>query len=311
MGTSSAEIATYLRSQILAGELRPGDALPSAREITRTWGVAIATASRVHALLRAEGLATPVRGVGTVVRTPASAARSRSVRMAGSSSARRENESDAAAAVRIVTAAVSIADVEGIGSLSTRRVAHAVQLPPTLLNRLHPTREDLVAGMLERTLREWSPEPVTGCWHDDLIAGHLELWRVFRRHPWAAPELSITRPQLIPGALAFAEWAIRTLTQAGISPEDALETHILLFLQARGTAILLEPEEEAESVTGMDADTWVDGRLDTLRELSSTENHAALRSLVGSGYALDLDRAYDRGLRLLVDGIASRIRSAQ
>ena len=76
MGTSSADIAAQLRARILSGQLRPGDMLPSAREITREWSVAIATASRVHALLRSEGLAEPLPGVGTVVAAPGARARS-------------------------------------------------------------------------------------------------------------------------------------------------------------------------------------------------------------------------------------------
>ena len=48
-------------------------------------------------------------------------------------------------------------------------------------------------------------------------------------------------------------------------------------------------------------------RIDKLEQLSSNENHAALKSLIGSGYALDLDRAYERGLALMVDGIFSRL----
>lgn len=67
------------------------------------------------------------------------------------------------------------------------------------------------------------------------------------------------------------------------------------------------PETEAESITGVDADTWIDERIDKLEQLSSNENHAALKSLIGSGYALDLDRAYERGLALMVDGIFSRL----
>src|SRR5699024_1766283 len=78
--------------------------------------------------------------------------------------------------------------------------------------------------------------------------------------------------------------------------------------QARGTAILLEPETEAESITGVDADTWIDERIDKLEQLSSNENHAALKSLIGSGYALDLDRAYERGLALMLSGSISRLK---
>ena len=306
MGTSSADIAAQLRARILSGQLRPGDMLPSAREITREWSVATATASRVHALLRSEGLAEPLPGVGTIVATPGASARSH--RAATRPRQRRlQQEPHDAIAERIVTAAVSIADAEGVGSLTMRRIAPAVRMSPAALNRFYPTQEHLLAEMMDRAFREWSAGGQDGTWRANLISGHRELWRVFRRHPWLAPQLSVTRPQLIPAALVFAEWAIRTLTQAGISPEEAFEVHILLFTQARGTAIRLEPEAEAESVTGIDADTWIDRRRERLEELSSDEHHTVLKSLIGSGYALDLDRAYERGLVLLVDGIASRI----
>lgn len=311
MGTSSAEIAAELRAQIFAGELRRGEMLPSAREITRRWNVAIATASRVHALLRSEGLATPISGVGTIVATTAPDLDGNS-RLPQRSRQRQHSHSlatepDDAVAQRIITAAVSIADVEGINPLSMRRVAHAVHMSSTTLYRFYPSRDHLLSVMMDRALRDWSAGDQLGTWREDLIRGHRELWRTFRRHPWLASQLSVTRPQLVPSGLVFTEWAIRTLTRAGIGIEEALETHILLFTQARGMAILLEPEAEAESITGVDADAWIDERLDKLQELSSVENLAAIRSLIGSGYVLDLDRAYGRGLELTVDGIASRL----
>src|ERR1700733_9576152 len=63
----SLRIAAELRAQIESGELAPGERVPSAREITRRWGVAVATASRALAALRDDGLVRPVPGVGTVV----------------------------------------------------------------------------------------------------------------------------------------------------------------------------------------------------------------------------------------------------
>ena len=47
-----ARIAAELADRIAAGELRPGDRVPSTREITRTWGVAMATATKALASLR-------------------------------------------------------------------------------------------------------------------------------------------------------------------------------------------------------------------------------------------------------------------
>src|SRR5215510_11674201 len=60
-------IADEIRDRIERGELRPGQAVPSARQITRDHGVALATATKVLATLRQEALVTAVPGIGTVV----------------------------------------------------------------------------------------------------------------------------------------------------------------------------------------------------------------------------------------------------
>lgn len=62
------QIAAHLREQILSGELREGDRLPSSRQLTRDWHVAIATACKALAVLRSEGYTRVIPGVGTVVR---------------------------------------------------------------------------------------------------------------------------------------------------------------------------------------------------------------------------------------------------
>src|ERR1700722_17552626 len=112
-----ARIATELRGQIERGELAPGQRVPSTREITARWGVAMATATRVLATLRQDGLVHPVPGVGTVVSEgrPAGPARSPAARPAAARGP--------GAAMRIVAAAITVADAEGLAALSMRRVA--------------------------------------------------------------------------------------------------------------------------------------------------------------------------------------------
>lgn len=61
------QVVAAIRQQIASGALKPGDHVPSARQITRDWQVSIATATKVLAALRSEGLARGVVGVGTVV----------------------------------------------------------------------------------------------------------------------------------------------------------------------------------------------------------------------------------------------------
>ncbi len=64
-------IAAQIRERIERGELRPGDRIPSVRDIIRDEGVSVATATRVAAVLRADGYAETIPGIGTVVRIPA------------------------------------------------------------------------------------------------------------------------------------------------------------------------------------------------------------------------------------------------
>jgi DNA-binding transcriptional regulator YhcF (GntR family)/AcrR family transcriptional regulator len=60
-------IVDEIRARIASGRLRPGDRVPSTRQITKEWGVAMATATKVLTELRREGLVIPHQGIGTVV----------------------------------------------------------------------------------------------------------------------------------------------------------------------------------------------------------------------------------------------------
>lgn len=61
------QVAEEIRSQILTGQLRPGDAIPSVREIAATWEIARATAEKAVGLLKSQGLVTARPGASTVV----------------------------------------------------------------------------------------------------------------------------------------------------------------------------------------------------------------------------------------------------
>ncbi|PZF85052.1 winged helix-turn-helix domain-containing protein [Micromonospora deserti] len=64
------ELADILRARIASGQLRPGDRLPSERDLSQTYGVSAVTARAAVTQLRNEGLAEAVRGRGVVVRAP-------------------------------------------------------------------------------------------------------------------------------------------------------------------------------------------------------------------------------------------------
>ncbi|MBV9026053.1 MAG: GntR family transcriptional regulator [Streptomycetaceae bacterium] len=70
--TGYAEIAAHYRQQIQNGTLRPGDTMPSLRQVCEQFGVAQTTANRAYRMLKMEGLTLPKSGVGTVVTGPIS-----------------------------------------------------------------------------------------------------------------------------------------------------------------------------------------------------------------------------------------------
>lgn len=61
------EIAETLRRRIAAGELQPGDKLPSVRQMAQQWSCTPGTISRAYAILTQEGLVVGQRGSGTHV----------------------------------------------------------------------------------------------------------------------------------------------------------------------------------------------------------------------------------------------------
>jgi DNA-binding GntR family transcriptional regulator len=62
-------VVHHIRGQIERGELKDGDTVPSARQLSKDWDIALATATKALAALRSEGLTRAVVGVGTVVNT--------------------------------------------------------------------------------------------------------------------------------------------------------------------------------------------------------------------------------------------------
>jgi AcrR family transcriptional regulator len=294
----SLRIAAELRAQIESGELAPGARVPSAREITRRWGVAVATASRALAALRDDGLVRPLPGVGTVV-VPRSAPRT----------ARPRRRAEPVLSFdRIIAAAVVIADAEGLDGLSMRRVASELGAAPMSLYRHVEDKDDLLLGMMDRTLREAPlPDEAPADWRASLEVAARALWAAFRRHPWLAAALSLTRPQAVAGGLAYTEWVLEALWRAGLRTTVAFDVHLTLFTFIRGTAINLESEAAAQAASGLTGEEWMVDQELRLRAVTAGGRFPHFERLVDGEYDLDLDGLFERGLRYLLDGLTAEM----
>ncbi len=320
-------MARALREQIRSGHLAPGAAVPSTRQVTREWGVAMATASRALAALRDEGLVRPVRGVGTVVVDRSAADEGSGRRLVGGrgqevpgcvpastrppSLSARTGSGEGLSTEAVVVAAVRIADAEGLAALSMRRVAASLGVAAMSLYRHVGDKEDLQRRMLEHVLAGLpAPTGASAGWRAPVELACREMWARYRRHPWVASLISLSRPQLLPSAMVYSEHLFLGLRELGLGPAERLDAQIVLLTFAWGMASTLELEQRAEADTGLTADEWVDAHLPdpqaALVEQDLPVTAQTLQALTREGYTLDVDALFQRGLDALLDGIERR-----
>jgi DNA-binding transcriptional regulator YhcF (GntR family) len=307
----SVRIAGELARRITTGAIRPGETVPSTRQITREFGVAMATATRVLAALRQQGLVHVVPGVGTVVgaasakdeaapvsnsvRTPPSAAAVPLVVESGSEQLTREG---------IVQAAVTIADTEGIAALSMRRVAAGLGTATMSLYRHVRNKDQLLALMADRVFMQYPLPAADPGWRASLAALCRLQWRVYQHHPWVAQYVSMTRPQLIPRAMAHTERAMIVLKGIGLDINDRLHAAVTLANYVRGTAVNLEPEAQAEQDTGLSSDEWMQTQSGQMERIVASGQFPAFAEMSTTAeIEFSLDTLFEFGLQRLLDGL--------
>jgi len=290
------QIVAELRRRIAAGELAAGAALPPVRQIARDFGVALATATKAVATLSHHGLVKAVPRVGTVVTSKLRAS-------AGGRDAELSRE-------RIVDAAIAMADREGIAALSVRGVASKLDIPTMSLYRHVRSKDELVQRMIEAAIGAPFPvEPPAG-WRAQLELGARLQWQVYRRHPWLARVMIVTRPLPLPNTLAHAEWMLRALDGLGLDAATMLQLHIAVHSYIQGLAVNLEAEAQAENDTGMSEADWMASHEAAFIGLAASgrlPTFAKVLAALSGGFDLDLDALFELGLRALLDGVTARI----
>ncbi|MCS0637182.1 TetR/AcrR family transcriptional regulator C-terminal domain-containing protein [Streptomyces sp. LP05-1] len=312
-------IAADLRRRIAAGELAPGDRVPSTRRLAADWGVALATATKALTALRLEGTVEARPRVGTVVaprpgpaRPPgagAAAAPPAGPRAAGPAAGGAGPAPDDLSRDRIVRAAIAIADAEGLAALTMRGVAARLGVAAMSPYRYVGGREELVLLMADAAFGELScPEPPAGGWRERLETSARIRWALYRRHPWLAQLGPLTRPQLIPNLLAHGEWTLAALDGRGLAPGRMLDISVLLHGHIEGLAVHLEREAQARAATGLDDEEWMETQLTGVEAVTLSGRFPVfgrlVRELGPDGYDLDFDHLFETGLRAFLDGLA-------
>lgn len=198
-----------------------------------------------------------------------------------------------------------MADAEGLDGLSMRRVAAELGAGPMSLYRHVADKDDLLLRMMDAALREARLPAAPPGWRPRLEVAARSLWAAFRRHPWLAPALSLTRPQATAGGLAYTEWVLAALADAGLTTTVAFDVHLTLFTFVRGVAVNLESEATAAADSGLTSEEWVSAHEPRLRAIAGDGRYPHFERLIAQEYDLELDGLFERGLRYLLDGLAA------
>jgi AcrR family transcriptional regulator len=208
----------------------------------------------------------------------------------------------------VVAAAMAVADAEGLGAVTMRRVAQQLGVVPMTLYTYVPGKAELLELMLDQAYLQM---PRRGLfrrpWRERLAGIAGENHALFERHPWAAA-ISTSRPPLGPGLMAKYEHELRAFDGLGLDDvvRDAALTYLLGFVQAAARATA-----DARAVrrdTGITDEQWWAAHEALLsRVVDAARYPTAVRVGAAAGAALggafNPDDAYEFGLQRVLDGL--------
>ncbi|MEV0383326.1 TetR/AcrR family transcriptional regulator C-terminal domain-containing protein [Nonomuraea sp. NPDC050643] len=296
--SSSARIVADIRQRIADGRLRPGERVPSTRQLARDWGVALATAAKALTLLAQEGVVVAEPRVGTIV---AETRGGRAVRRPGASEGDLTRE-------RIVRTAIEIADAEGLPELTMRGIASRLGVATMSLYRRVGGKDDLVMLMVDAVFARFPlPAGPPPGWRARLEASARVQWAAYRAHPWLAGVTPLTRPLPVPGLLQHTEFVMEALQSTRLEAETKLYVQILVYSYVQGVAAHIDMERQARAATGLTDEEWL-SRQEELMGAVTRSSPAFRRLLEELGdFDLDLDRLFEFGLGPLLDGLTRMI----
>jgi|HubBroStandDraft_5_1064220.scaffolds.fasta_scaffold05810_5 AcrR family transcriptional regulator len=188
----------------------------------------------------------------------------------------------------ITAAAIALADSAGLGAVTMRSVAAAIETGPASLYRYVATRGELLELMADQARGELvydetrSDEPAVR-----LLALAREGRATYLRHPWLLDIPAAPIPG--PNAIAFIEHALAALAGTDLPGPAKLET-IGLF---SGAVRLLVQTEIEQQQAGQDAAQWQSELTAYLSQIAAAGQHPHLAAVLADAPSADAAQSQD------------------
>ena len=214
----------------------------------------------------------------------------------------------------VVAAAIALADAEGLGALSMRRVAEALKLSPMSLYTYVPSKAELMDLMLDHVAGE-VPLPGGGDWRSQIEQQARGRWAMAQRHPWLM-QVGMHRPPLGPHVLEAAEAALRAIDGLGLTELEMDQLTSVVGDYVRGAIRAALDAREVERLTQMTDEEWWALSQPLLKDLVDPARYPTIVR-VGQAYKAiqhkgpSLEQNFEFGLQRVLDGIAAFIAERQ
>lgn len=216
---------------------------------------------------------------------------------------------------QIVSAAIEIADGEGLAAVTMRHVAERLNVGAMSLYTYIPGKAELLDVMLDQVYGdERIPDSNAGDWRARLEAHARADWDLYQRHPWVL-QVSETRSLLGPNEIALFESALHAVSGLGLTGREMVSAVSLVTSYVRGAAQVAVDAARAAEQTGVTDEQWWEARAPILDQYFDPALYPTMASIDMEGgfdpmaedveYHLQLAlESFEFGLQRILDGIA-------
>ena len=207
----------------------------------------------------------------------------------------------------ITTAAIALADEEGIDAVSMRKVAARMDHSPMALYRHVGSKDDLTELMYDAVLGEVDLAGLpSGDWRSDVAQLAREMRRLHHAHPWVARFGH--RPTLGPNALRFLETGLACVDGLGLDIDGMLDLLSTTLQFTRGFVAEELGEAEAQRRSGLDFAGYQRHTGPFIMQLLQDDRLPHVRRLILEAEDLpDPDVVFERRLAMILDGLAAGV----
>jgi AcrR family transcriptional regulator len=212
----------------------------------------------------------------------------------------------------VAAAAIALADAEGLGALSMRKVAERLGVQAMSLYTYVPGKAELIDLMLDTVSGEIDmTEHTRGGWRARLALVARSNWELYLRHPWML-QVATTRPPLGPRLLAKYDYELRAVDGIGLSDVEMDLVVQMVTDYVHGAVRSAVAATLVAQRTGLTDEQWWERAAPVLERVFDPGRHPTAERVgaaAGQEYqaAVDPARAFAFGLERLLDGVEALI----